>query len=214
MINDLAKGLLAASIEETRKNTGSEGEGAVEILLREAIVSQVQLARGHSSEIGLVDSKRIEAGNVVATGLVGTDKKLDLQVVNDIRRSDLGARNKAGNTSAGGDGGSSLEGLGGGHAVGLVSEVNLPREMDRGGVSEPSIIHLLDVAGRVALEEGVLGGRDVVLGASGGLADGHEGGNRSGGAGQVGAHQQGRLACNRVGGTGQRSEWERHDGNM
>lgn len=111
VLNDLTKGLIAASIEETWKNTGSKGEGAVEILLGETIVGDVQLTGRNTSKVGLIDSKRVETGNVVATDLVGADKELDLQVVNDIRGSDLGTRNKARHAAAGGDGRSGLERL-------------------------------------------------------------------------------------------------------
>jgi hypothetical protein len=195
VVNDLTKSLLAARIKEAGENTGSEGEGAVEVLFAETVVTQVQFARGSPIQISLVDSKRVQTGNMMTANLVGADKKLNLQVVNDIGGSSLRTRDQRRNTTTRGNGWGSLEGLGGRHAVGMVPEVDLPREVDRSRVLEPGRVHFLDIAGRVTLEEGVLGGGDVVLGGSGGgFTDRHHGGDRSSGASQGGAHQEGGLA--------------------
>jgi len=94
VVDNLTQGLLAASIQETGKDAGSEREGAIEIFLCESVVSNFQLARGDTRQVSLIESKGIQVGNMVTTNLVGADQQLDFEMVNDIRGADLGTRHQ------------------------------------------------------------------------------------------------------------------------
>lgn len=109
MVNDFTKGLVNPSVEEAWKNAGPKREGAVKIPLRKAIVGDIELARGDSGQADLADAKGIQTRNVVTSSLVGAGKKLDLQVVNDVRGSSLRTRDKRGNSTTLWDGGGCLE---------------------------------------------------------------------------------------------------------
>lgn len=161
--DDLAQRHLLAGLGlEAGQDTGAQGELLVQILLREAIVLELQL-------LGLVvaegldlaaDAQRVDLRLVVTASLVCADQKLDLQVVHDVRAGGRGQSHVLGDTAGrGGDEvGRRLEGLGDGHLALLhVLEVGLPRDVHAGGVFPPREVHLVNVVGRVALEEGVVG---------------------------------------------------------
>ena len=96
--------------------------------------------------------------DMMASDLIGAYEELNLEMVNHVRGADLRPRHQRGNTATQRDCGCGLEGLRGGHALGLVTEINLPRQVDRGRVLEPGRVHFLDIIGRVSLEEGILCG--------------------------------------------------------
>ena len=132
-----------------------------------------------AKDAGLIaDAKRVDVCLVVTTRLVGTNEQLDLQVVGNVRSvtdSHGGAGGETGSTALGGgnNGRRRLESLRGGHAARLhVLEVDTPRDVHRAGVLLPLGVHLVDVVGRVALEEriaGILQGRELsVMRSTGG----------------------------------------------
>jgi hypothetical protein len=78
-LDDLAKGhLLLTGLLEAREDTGTELELLVEILLGPAVVLDGKLGRHGRIEVGLVDTERVEVGDVVSTDLESTDEELDL----------------------------------------------------------------------------------------------------------------------------------------
>lgn len=109
------------------------------------------------------DTKRVDLGLVVTTGLVSANQKLNLQVISDLRAAAQAqtltghllrhaTRRRRDESRRG------LEGLRDGHvAIFHVLEVSLPRDVDAGGIILPCHVHLVDVVGGVALKEGIIG---------------------------------------------------------
>jgi len=155
--NDLAQGhLLTLLGQEARQDTGSKGELLVEVALSETVVVELELlglAVAESLDVA-TDAERIDLGLVVTTGLVGADKKLDLQVVCDVRASaQASAGHILGDTAGRGrdKGRGRSEGLGHGHVAILhVPEIGLPRDVDTGRIPLPGQVHLVNVVGSVA----------------------------------------------------------------
>lgn len=82
--NDLAQShLLPSSGGESRQDTRAKGELVIQIPLGKLVVVELELAGLKRLVLG-ADSQRVDLGLVVSTDLVGTDKKLDLQVLGDV----------------------------------------------------------------------------------------------------------------------------------
>ena len=164
--DDLPQGHLGAVLcPEARQDTGAELDLLVQVLLGEVVVGELELAGLAVAELlGLcADAERVDARLVVATRLVCAHQQLDLQVVHDVgalARPHAEAGPDIRNSRAGGgdDRGGRLKGLRGGHFAGLhVAEVDLPRDVDARGLALPLHVHLVDIVGRVAAQEAVVG---------------------------------------------------------
>jgi hypothetical protein len=163
-VDDLAQSHLLAAINgETGQNTGSKSELLVQVTLGETVVVELELlglvvAKG----LGLsADTERVNLSLVVTTGLVSAHQQLNLQVIRHVSTSgETLTRHTLRDTSGRGrdEGGGRSERLGDGHVTLFhVLEISLPRDVDTGRVILPCQVHLIDVVGGVAREEGIVG---------------------------------------------------------
>jgi len=128
-LDDLSQSSLVATVGKSGEDTGAESELTVKVSLSEAVVSKSELLRGLDLGVTKGDLQRISLGSSVTTDLVGTDEKLDLQVIHNTVAGTTGSsRQSTGDSSntAGVDGGRSLV-SGGSRSVRFhIFEVRLP----------------------------------------------------------------------------------------
>lgn len=159
--DDLTQGHLLTTITlESRQDTGTKGVLGVEVLLGELVVLKGQLlGLGVGTLVSNVEG--VNVGSVVTTRLVSADKKLDLEMVRDIRTILHGQTTSQARDTAGHVGDQvrrRLESLGDGHLAALhVLEVDLPRDVDALGVMSPLHVHLINVASSASGEEAIIG---------------------------------------------------------
>lgn len=164
--DDLTQGhLLAIGGREAGQNTRSKSELLVEVTLSETVVVELELlGLAVTESLSLTtDTKRVDLGLVVTTCLVSANQKLNLQVVSDFRaaaQAQALTRHLLGHTTrrCRDESRRGLESLGDGHVAVLhVLEVGLPRDVDAGWIILPCHVHLIDIVGGVAGQEGIIG---------------------------------------------------------
>jgi hypothetical protein len=70
------------------QDAGAESEFAVQIALGPAVGLDLELGRRLAHQIGIEDAERVQAGDVVASNLVGANEQLNLRTkVSDTQRS-------------------------------------------------------------------------------------------------------------------------------